>query len=155
MKDLLALGRHGLAAVRVMILLTLVLGLAYPLVLTGIAQLAVPWRANGSLVTVDGGRTTDPSQVIGPDRPESTAPGLFVGRPSVHGNDMLATGGSNLGPESEEPAGRHRGTARGGRRPRGRRGRRRTPRCLDRVGVRPSTRTSAPRTPPSRSPRRA
>lgn len=104
MKDLLALGRHGLAAVRVMILLTLVLGLAYPLVLTGVAQLAMPWRANGSLVTVDGGRTTDPSQAVGSALigQDSAAPGLFVGRPSLNGNDMLATGGSNLGPESED-----------------------------------------------------
>jgi len=104
MKDLLALTRHALAGLRVMIVLTVVLGLAYPLVLTGIAQVALPWRANGSLVTATGAHTTDPGQAVGSTLvgQVSDAPGLFVGRPSVNDNDMLATGGSNLGPESPD-----------------------------------------------------
>lgn len=104
MKDLLALTRHALAGLRVIILLTVVLGLAYPLVLTGIAQVALPWRANGSLVTASGDHTTDPGQAVGSTLvgQVSDAAGLFVGRPSVSDNDMLATGGSNLGPESPD-----------------------------------------------------
>ena len=104
MKDLLALTRHALAGFRVMIVLTVVLGLAYPLVLTGVAQVALPWRANGSLVNATGAHTTDPGQAVGSTLvgQVSDAPGLFVGRPSVNDNDMLATGGSNLGPESPD-----------------------------------------------------
>jgi potassium-transporting ATPase KdpC subunit len=104
MKDLLALTRHALAGLRVIILLTLVLGLAYPLVLTGIAQVALPWRSNGSLVTASGDHTTDPGQAVGSTLVGQVAdvPGLFAGRPSVSDTDMLATGGSNLGPESPD-----------------------------------------------------
>ena len=104
MKDLLALTRHALAGLRVMIVLTVVLGLAYPLVLTGIAQVALPWRADGSLVTATGAHTTNVRRAVGSTLVGQVVdvPGLFVGRPSVNDNDMLATGGSNLGPESPD-----------------------------------------------------
>ena len=46
--------RQVLAGVRMLLVMTVVLGLAYPLLVTGIAQLTMPNRANGSLVSVDG-----------------------------------------------------------------------------------------------------
>ena len=54
MKDLYALFRHSLAGLRVLVLLTLLLGVAYPLAVTGVAAVALPWQANGSLVTAVG-----------------------------------------------------------------------------------------------------
>lgn len=78
-------------------LFTLLLGVAYPAAVTGIAQVAFPARANGSLVTVEG-RVVGSSLVGQPcseeryfwPRPSATAPGY----------DGLASGGSNLGPTS-------------------------------------------------------
>ena len=76
--------------------LTLLTGLAYPLLVTGIAQLAFPWRANGSVLAVNG--TPVGSSLIGQD---FSAPGVFWGRPSAtipQPDNGLASGGSNLGP---------------------------------------------------------
>ena len=46
-------------AIRTLLTLTLLLGVAYPLAVTGLAQLIFPWQANGSLLT------NDKQQVIG------------------------------------------------------------------------------------------
>lgn len=104
MKDLLALTRHSLAGLRMMVVLTLLLGLAYPLLMTVVAQVALPWRAGGSLVTADGQHTTEVDDAVGSALVGqlTDAPDLFHARPSVSDNDMLATGGSNLGPESPD-----------------------------------------------------
>ncbi|MFJ9390991.1 potassium-transporting ATPase subunit KdpC [Nocardioides sp. NPDC101246] len=106
MNDIYALLRHSWAGLRVLIAATLVLGLGYPLLVTGIAQVAFPWQANGSLVTADGSHTTDPSEaagsaLIGQVNGDSA---LFYPRPSAAGDgyDTLSSYGSNLGPE--EPA---------------------------------------------------
>jgi len=53
MKDLYALFRQSLAGLRLMIAATIVLGLAYPVVVYGFGQVAAPWQAAGSLVTAD------------------------------------------------------------------------------------------------------
>ena len=103
MKDLYALFRHSLAGLRALLLLTVVLGLAYPLAVTGIAQVAMPWRADGSLVDVSGGHVTEPRDAVGSALLGQVVvgPGLFQPRPTAAGAgyDPLSTSGSNLGPE--------------------------------------------------------
>ena len=54
--DTVAFVRQTWAGLRVLLVLTVVLGFAYPLAVTGVAQLAFPWQANGSLVTSSGDR---------------------------------------------------------------------------------------------------
>lgn len=106
MNDLYALYRHSLAGLRALLVLTVVLGLAYPLALTGIAQDAMPWRADGSLVDATGAHVTDPRDAVGSALLGQAVddPGLFRPRPSVAGAgyDPLSTGGSNLGPEDPD-----------------------------------------------------
>lgn len=103
MKDLYALFRHSLAGLRVLLAATVICGLAYPLVVTAIAQGVLPWRADGSLVTADGSHTTDASKAVGSALigQVNTDASFFYPRPSAAGDgyDMTATGGSNLGPE--------------------------------------------------------
>ncbi|BBH16562.1 potassium-transporting ATPase KdpC subunit [Nocardioides baekrokdamisoli] len=102
MKDLVSLFRFTLAGLRVLIVVTVVCGVAYPLAVTAAAQVAMPWRANGSLVTATGAHTTNPHNAVGSaviGQP-TTDPGLFYPRPSAAGSgyDMTATAGTNLGP---------------------------------------------------------
>lgn len=101
-----ALARHTVAGLRVLLALTLVLGVAYPLAVTGVAALALPWQANGSLVTAEGARTTDPDEAVGSLLVGQAADGdrWFQPRPSAAGEgyDTLASAGSNLGPESPD-----------------------------------------------------
>jgi len=94
------------AAVRAFVVLTVILGLGYPLMMTGIAQVAFRDRAEGSLVT-SGGEVVG-SSLIGQS---FTVPGdgvadpaYFQSRPSAAGDgyDTLASGASNLAPTSPE-----------------------------------------------------
>ena len=90
----LALLRPALAALLVLTLLT---GVAYPLLVTGIAQVIFPAQANGSLIT-DGAGGVLGSRLIGQsfDQPQ-----YFWGRPSATGPvpyNAAASSGSNLGP---------------------------------------------------------
>lgn len=95
--------RQAAAGLRMLLLMTLVLGVAYPLLVTGVAQVAFPWRASGSLVTASGAHTNDPERAVGSALlAQASDPGLFQPRPSAGGWDPLATGGSNLGPESPD-----------------------------------------------------
>lgn len=82
------------------VLLTLLLGLAYPLATTGVAQLLFPGAANGSKVEV-GGRTVG-SALIGQDF--RGLPRYFQGRPSATGYSADVTFFNNLGPNNRELA---------------------------------------------------
>ena len=96
-------GRQLAAAVRALLVATVVLGLAYPLLMTGVAQLIAPARADGSLVSVDGAVVG--SSLIGQsftDEDGDPLPEYFQTRPSASDYDGAASGGSNLGPNSEE-----------------------------------------------------
>ena len=75
---------------------TVLLGVVYPLVVTGLAQALFPDRANGQLIYMDGRLVG--SRLIG--QPYSS-PGYFRARPSAAGPagyDAAASGGTNLGP---------------------------------------------------------
>lgn len=106
MLDIYSLFRFSLAGLRMLVAATLLLGVAYPLVVLGVAQVIAPWQANGSLVTASGDRTTDPEEAVGSallgQLVEDDA--LFQNRPSAAGEgyDPLNSYGSNYGPESPD-----------------------------------------------------
>jgi len=83
-------------ALTLLLMMSLVLGLAYPAVITAIAEVAFPKQAAGSLVVRDGKLVG--SRLIGQN---FSAPSYFWPRPSAsgpHTYDGLASAGSNLGP---------------------------------------------------------
>ena len=80
-------------------ILTLLTGVIYPLLVTGIAQLALPRQANGSLVLV--GDTVVGSALLGQANDD---PRYFWPRPSATDYGTLPSGGSNLAPTSVDLA---------------------------------------------------
>ncbi|MBP2706191.1 potassium-transporting ATPase subunit C [Microbispora sp. RL4-1S] len=98
--------RRHIAAIRAIVVLTLILGGVYPLVVTGVAQALFHGRANGSIAErVPGKNGTDVgSDLIGQlftDKDGNPVKGYFQSRPSAAGAgyDPLSTAASNLGPE--------------------------------------------------------
>jgi K+-transporting ATPase ATPase C chain len=93
------IGREVAVALRMTVATLVLTGLAYPLVLTGIAQVLFPQRANGSMVPKDG-------RIVGSEliAQAFTSPAYFQPRPSAAGNgyDPTASSGSNLGPTSQK-----------------------------------------------------
>lgn len=93
-------------AVRAMAVFTVVCGIGYTALITGIGQLALPWQANGSTVTSSDGEVVG-SALIGQsylDTDGNPLPEYFQPRPSAAGDgyDGSASSGSNYGPENED-----------------------------------------------------
>ena len=93
-------------AIRAMLLFTLVLGVAYTLVVTAVGQVASPAQANGSVVRDADGDVVG-SALIGQsftDAAGDPLPEWFQPRPSAAGDgyDAGASSGSNLGPENAD-----------------------------------------------------
>ncbi|MET8340767.1 potassium-transporting ATPase subunit C [Streptosporangium canum] len=94
--------RQHLAALRALLVLTLILGAAYPLLVTGVAQAFFNGNANGSIIQKDGKDIG--SALVGQkftDAEGNPVGKYFQSRPSAAGDgyDMLSTSASNLGPE--------------------------------------------------------
>ncbi|MEU3572327.1 potassium-transporting ATPase subunit KdpC [Kitasatospora sp. NPDC036755] len=106
--------RTHFTALRVLLVLTVILGVAYPLLITGVSQVAFGDKANGSPVSSDGKEIG--SSLIGqnfdlpkkdPEDPKEEArpdPKWFQPRPSAAGTgyDASSSSASNLGPNSED-----------------------------------------------------
>ena len=89
--------RQSLVGLKVLIVMTVLLGVAYPAAVWGVSQVAFHDRANGQIVTVDGKDVG--SRLIGQDfavRDDAR----FHGRPSAADYDGLASAPSNLGPSN-------------------------------------------------------
>jgi potassium-transporting ATPase KdpC subunit len=91
--------RQLVPSILAIVVFTVITGLVYPLVVTGVSQVAFHGKANGSLVKVDG--VVVGSKLLGQS---FTEPGYFHTRPSAAGDgyDGLSSAASNLGPTNPE-----------------------------------------------------
>ena len=92
--------KNLVTAVLMTIATTILLGIIYPLVVTGLAKVFFPHQAGGQLIKRDG--KVVGSRIIGQP---FTGPGYFHSRPSAAGNngyDAANSGGSNLGPTNQK-----------------------------------------------------
>jgi K+-transporting ATPase ATPase C chain len=89
-----------LPGLRIKLFMTILLGVAYPLAITGICRIVFPRQANGSLITA--GDRVIGSELIGQN---FTKPEYFHPRPSAAGSggyDATSSGGSNYGPTNQK-----------------------------------------------------
>jgi K+-transporting ATPase ATPase C chain len=104
MRSLIPALRQHIAALRILLIFTVVFGIAYPLVITAVAQVpGLQHRADGSIIKVEGKAVG--STLLGQSFTDSNGnplPQYFQSRPSAAGAgyDPTATSASNLGPES-------------------------------------------------------
>lgn len=88
--------RQSLVGVKILLVMTVVLGVAYPAAVWGVGQAAFHDNANGQIVAQDGDRG---SAIIGQ---QFAGDAWFHGRPSASDYDGLASGASNLGPSNPD-----------------------------------------------------
>ncbi|HET7095569.1 MAG TPA: potassium-transporting ATPase subunit C, partial [Thermomicrobiales bacterium] len=102
-------------AISMLVVLTVLTGLAYPLAMTALAQALFPWQANGSLLQRNGATIgsallgqsfLDPAKIDPETGDGPTLPGYVRGRPSAafqpgDGDRTLVSSGSNLGPTNK------------------------------------------------------
>ncbi|MGB8489523.1 MAG: potassium-transporting ATPase subunit KdpC [Bacteroidales bacterium] len=89
--------RQTIIALKFLLVMTVLTGIIYPFVMTGVAQLAVPAKANGSLIIKDG--KIIGSGLIGQKFDSSI---YFWSRPSAIDYNPIPSGASNLGPTSDK-----------------------------------------------------
>ena len=77
--------------------MAIVLGLIYPLLITGISQVAFPYQANGEMIKINGNIVG--SELIGQN---FEGPQYFQGRPSAIDYNASTSGGSNFGPTNQK-----------------------------------------------------
>ncbi len=77
--------------------MAIVLGLIYPLLITGISQVAFPYQANGEMIKINGNIVG--SELIGQN---FEGPQYFQGRPSAIDYNASTSGGSNYGPTNQK-----------------------------------------------------
>jgi potassium-transporting ATPase KdpC subunit len=80
-----------LIALKIFLFFTVLTGIVYPLIITGIAQAVFSWKANGSMVST--GREFSGSKLIGQNFDSAI---YFTPRPSACSYNAMASGGSNL-----------------------------------------------------------
>jgi K+-transporting ATPase ATPase C chain len=96
--------RQYWVAIRAMIVLTIVLGVAYPLIITGIGQLAFHTQANGSVITGADGKPVGSSLIAQSfaDKKGKPLTQWFQPRPSAADFDANGSVASNLGPNNPD-----------------------------------------------------
>lgn len=94
----MTIGKQLWAALKALLVLTVLLGVAYPLAITGVAR-ALPAQADGSMIRVNGSEVG--SSLLGQ---KATDPQWFQARPSASDHSGDTSGGSNWGPQAPELA---------------------------------------------------